>query len=326
MAQLINTLPEVVRPSITLSETGERTFITANTVQVSLQEICNKHITPVFVRDNETVISHVDFIEATQQVVADTFWGERISSPVIRVSHPIKGRTPDAKDKPANQLLEHEQTLFYERMMFMIEVPGILGTVDGNQLSLCIGGVKSYAEDNLYSRSVSNQSFSLFIGFNNQVCCNMCIRTDGHRGELKVKSFDQLHAAINTLVKGYQAEQHLNQLIRLADYTISEQQFAQVVGRSRMYNHLPTEVKKGISPLLFNDTQLTAVCRDYYSDASFCKEADGNINLWRMYNLLTGANKTSYIDRFLDRSVNAYSFVEQIKLTLEGKCANWYLS
>ena len=153
----------------------------------------------------------------------------------------------------------------------------------------------------------------------------MCIRTDGYLGELKVKSSDQLFAAISTLVKGYQAEQHLNQFTRLSNYSISEQQFAQVVGRSRMYNHLPSDVKKDISPLLFNDTQLTAVCRDYFSDASFCKEADG-INLWRMYNLLTGANKTSYIDRFLDRSVNAYSFVEQLRSVIDGTTTSWYLS
>jgi len=326
MESIINNSPDVVRPSIIPSDTEERTFISANTIPTTLLEISDQHIIPVFVRDNETVISQIDFIEATQQVVADTFHGEHICRPVIRVSHPIKGRIPTAKDKPANELLEHERTLFYERMMFMIEVPGILGIVDGNQLSLCIGGVKSHGEDNLYSRSVSEQNFKIFIGFKNQVCCNMCIKTDGYLGDLKVKSYDQLYRAISSLVKSYRADHHLNQLKQLSNYSISEQQFAQVVGRCRMYNHLPCEVKKDISPLLFSDTQLSAVCRDYYRDASFCKEADGTINLWRMYNLLTGTNKTSYIDSFLDRSVNAHSFMEQLRWALDETTTSWYLS
>ena len=33
------------------------------------------------------------------------------------------------------------------------------------------------------------------------------------------------------------------------------------------------------------------------------------INLWKLYNLFTGANKMSYIDTFLDRGVGCQSFV-----------------
>ena len=50
--------------------------------------------------------------------------------------------------------------------------------------------------------------------------------------------------------------------------------------------------------------------------SSFCGDEDGNINLWKLYNLLTG-NKRSYIDIFLDRSVNAFSFSEQLRLRLK---------
>ncbi|GAB3991891.1 hypothetical protein GCM10028807_23360 [Spirosoma daeguense] len=68
-----------------------------------------------------------------------------------------------------------------------------------------------------------------------------------------------------------------------------------------------------------------AVCKDYYRDESFCREADGSINLWRLYNLFTGVNKSSYIDTFLERSVNALQFVEQIRAGLDGHTTNWYL-
>jgi len=66
-------------------------------------------------------------------------------------------------------LLEDEKTLFYERMMFVIEVPSIQAEIGGNKLSLTIGGVKSFTEDNLYQRSGGDQHFKMFIGFQNHV-------------------------------------------------------------------------------------------------------------------------------------------------------------
>lgn len=52
----------------------------------------------------------------------------------------------------------------------------------------------------------------------------------------------------------------------------------------------------------------------------------GNINLWRFYNLLTGANKSSYIDTFLDRTVNALSFTQVLLNSLRTGQYLWYLN
>lgn len=64
---------------------------------------------------------------------------------------------------------------------------------------------------------------------------------------------------------------------------------------------------------------MSAVVKDFYRDESFCRDDSGNINLWKLYNLFTGSNKSSYIDSFLDRSVNAYNFTEQIRWALKGR-------
>jgi len=77
---------------------------------------------------------------------------------------------------------------------------------------------------------------------------------------------------------------------------------------------------------LYGDQQLNVVCKDYYKDASFCKEDDGNINLWKVYNLFTGSNKSTYIDKFLDRSVNALDFAEHLRTTLDNGKPSWFLS
>lgn len=303
-----------------------RSFIQANTVESSFEELKEHHIIPVFIKDNEPVISHTDFIEATEEIVADVFQGERILKPAVRLSHPIKGRIPEAKDKPASALLEHEKTLYYERMAFVIEIPGITDVVGGNSLSLTVGGVKAYNLDNLYNKKGADEHFKVFIGFKNTVCTNLCVWTDGFMNDLKVRSIGQLRGAILSLIQGYNQNHHLYHLKKLPEYSITEQQFALLMGRCRMYQHLPVTVKRDIPSLAFGDSQLGAVVKDYYRDESFCRGGDGAINLWKLYNLFTGVNKSTYIDQFLDRSHNAYTFVEQIRWGLEGKNTNWYLS
>ena len=51
-----------------------------------------------------------------------------------------------------------------------------------------------------------------------------------------------------------------------------------------------------------------------------------NINLWNVYNLFTGANKNSYIDNFLDRSVNATELIQGINNALYGDTKyKWFI-
>lgn len=331
MEQLINNYPAIIRSagqSKTLEKTESNTkaFIEANTIEVGFSNIRDEHIIPVFVKDNEPLISHGDFIDATLDLTADIFHGEQIMKPAVRVSHPIKGRIPEAKDKPAHLLNDWEKTIYYERMMFVIEIPSIYDDIGGNKLSLTIGGVKTYNLDNLYSRNQCDQHFKLFIGFQNKVCTNLCVWTDGYFSDIKVRSIGQLKAAIRMLLEGYNKNYHLSHLKSLTNYSITEQQFAQLVGRCRMYNYLPQELKAEIPPLLFGDQQIGSVVKDFYKDESFCKNPDGTINLWKLYNLFTGANKSTYIDSFLDRSVNAFNLVEQVKYGLDGKANCWYLS
>jgi len=201
-------------------------FIQANTVEVSFEELAHQHIIPVYLKDNEPLISHADFINATMQVVTKTHPGETILSPNIRVSHPIKGRVPDAKNKPAKDLLDHEKTLYFERMMFCIEIPSIYEEIDGNTLSLTVGGVKAFNLDNLYNKKGSDEHFKIFIGFKNTVCTNLCVWTDGYYSDLKVRSIGQLKAGITTLIENYNAVYHMHGLRKLSEYTLTEKQFA----------------------------------------------------------------------------------------------------
>lgn len=222
--------------------------------------------------------------------------------------------------------MEHEKTIYYERMAFSVQIPTLFDTIDGNELVLTFGGVKSYAADNLYSRKGGDEHFSIYIGFQNTVCTNMKIWTDGLMNNIKVRGIGELKMCMEQLLRNYNSSYHLYYMKQLVNFSITEKEFASVIGRCRMYQHLPHASKSKLPALLFGDNQVNAVCKDYFRDKSFCRDENGNINLWRLYNLFTGANKSSYIDTFLERSVNAFDFVENIKHAVEGKSTNWFLN
>lgn len=301
-------------------------FIISNTQEVDFQEVKQKHIIPVFVKDNEPLISHCDFIEAAWEVAAHVYGDGNVSSPSIRVSHPIKGRSPEAKHKRADELTEEEKTLYYERMMFGLEIPCNTATIGGNTLSLFVGGVKAYSEDNLHNKKGVAEHFKAFVGFQNRVCTNLCVSSDGLVADLRVTTMLELHNKLYDMMTNYNAREHLNRLESLPGYQLSEKQFAQLIGRARLYQYLPAEQKKDLPLFTFGDSQINSVCKDYYKDENFCRENDGSISLWKLYNLFTGANKSSYIDGFLNRAANSSSFIHEIARSLDQGKSNWFLN
>lgn len=309
-----------------ISQRLDSPFIEANTEQVELSEVAENHIIPVFVKDNEPLISHSEFIDRAIGIVHHTFEGETVVEPNIRISHPVKGRIPSAKGKPADQLEEHEKTLYYERMAFVIQIPSITQEIKDNELSLTVGGVKAYNLDNLNSRKGTPEHFKIFIGFVNKVCTNLCVWSDGFSETIQVSNGRELEGKIYDLVSSFTYSNKSNMLNRYQNYELTEQQFAQLIGRARLYQYLPSNTKKEISELRLNDTQIATVAKEYYRNDHFAAANDGSINLWDFYNLFTEANKSSYIDTFLDRSVNAYQFTSQIVNALENQDEFWFLN
>ena len=315
-----------VEPSTDIKPVRRLPFIEANTKEVCVGHLKNDCIIPVFSKDNEITISHLRFIETIYDAANEVFRGERVDNPDVRVSHIIKGRIPEAINKPVNQLLESDKTIYYERMMFCIEIPTIHEDIAGNRLNLTIGGVRAYNQENLYSRKTF-EKFKLFIGFKNMVCCNLCVSTDGYKSEIRVMSLGELYRAALELFRNYSMGIHLEQMKRLQDYSVTEAQFAQFLGRSRMYQYLPNSEKKMLPEMLMTDTQINLVTKAYYNDDNFGRSGeDKELPMWKMYNLLTGANKSSYIDSFLDRSINAGELSNGICKALSGEDEySWFI-
>ncbi|MFV0419616.1 MAG: DUF3871 family protein [Dysgonomonas sp.] len=293
-------------------------FIEANTKEASLHHLKHECIVPVFSKDNEVTISHTNFIETVWDAASSFFPNETILQPDIRVSHVVKGRIPEAINKPVSQLLESDKTIYYERMAFCFEVPTIYQDIEGNRLNLSIGGVRALNHENLYSKK-SVEKFKIFIGFKNLVCTNLCVSTDGYKSELRVMSLEELFKHSLLLFQQYNPNRHLQLMSSFQNSYLTEHQFAQLIGKSKLYQCLPNAQKKLLPTMEFGDTHINAVAKAYYNDKNFkIEEGADAINLWKVYNLFTGANKNSYIDNLLDRSLNATDLVEGINRALHG--------
>ncbi|WP_027078859.1 DUF3871 family protein [Maribacter antarcticus] len=300
-------------------------FIEANTQEVSLEHLKNDCIIPVFSKDNETTISHYQFINQAQEAMTRLFPDMGIAVPKVRISHVVKGRIPSAVGKPAKELLAHEKTIYYERCAFIIEVPGMKHTVNGNELNLSIGGVRAYNQENLYSGK-SLEKFKIFIGFKNSVCTNLCISTDGFSNEVRIGSILDLEHQMGPLFSNYNTEQHLGIMVDMSKYKLSERQFAHFIGKLRMYQHLDKTEQKTVFPIALNDSQINNVIKNYYGCPNFGRSPDGSVNLWNLYNMFTEANKSSYIDSNFERNVNAYELVNNLGNSIQNGTSNWLLS
>jgi hypothetical protein len=301
----------------TAKEQKANHFIESNTKEVDLQHLRQDCIVPVFAKDNELTISHAAFVETVWEAANSFFNGESIDKPDIRCSHVIKGRTPEAIHKPVSQLLESDKTIYYERMAFSFEIPTIYETVGGNRLNLCITGVRAYNRENLFSKKTT-EKFSIAIGFRNVVCCNLCTFTDGYRASIEVTNTNDLFRKVLELLHTFNPALHIHLLKALENNFLSEKQFTMLLGKARLYQCLPPSHQKRLPRLLLTDTQINAVAKAYISDENF--GGFGNeLSMWKFYNLLTGANKSSYIDSLLERSLNATELATGINASLKGE-------
>ena len=304
--------------------TSKGSFIEANTEHVTLSHLKSECIIPVY-SDNESSISHAEFIDATKEVMQANFSEARILQPNIRISHVIKGRVPSALGKPVIELKPEEKTIYYQRAAFMIEVPSLTENVNNNSLSLTVGGVRALNQENLFSKR-NLEKFQVFIGYKNMVCTNLCISTDGLKADIRVSSVAELKGKINELIQSFDKDRFLGNMERMSTFTLDELQFAHLIGKMRMYQHLVREEKVGKLALAMNDNQIGTVVKNYYEDANFSRSKDRGISLWNFYNLMTDANKSSYIDSNLERNTNSFEFISGLANSMQNQTENWFLN
>ena len=314
---------EVVEPIEEVKTSGV-SFLDANTNSITLEELTNSCVVPTW-GNQELTISHQDFISCVCDAAKDFYQGESVNTPEIRVSHIVRGRTPDALGKKASELLECEKTQFYQRLAFAFTIPTIYETLNGQRLELCVGGVRNYNDLNLYRTTKGAEKFSVFVGWRVRICSNQILTGDGVRLSMEVMSVRDIYKNVMDLFSSFIPARDLHLMQTLSNTYLTETQFAQIIGRMRMYQALPNNVLRGIPRLLITDSQINSVCRDYYHNETFGVK-DNQISLFDFHNLLTQSNKNSYIDSYLQRAVNATEVSVGINNALHGDSKySWFI-
>ena len=275
--------------------------------------------------NQELTISHQDFISCVHEAASDFYKGETLNSPEIRVSHIVRGRTPDALGKKASELLESEKTQFYQRMAFAFTIPTIYETLNGQKLELCCGGVRNYSDLNLYRQNKGVEKVSIFVGWRVRICSNQILTGDGVKLSIEVMSVGDIYKAAMELFYNFIPAKQLHLMQTLSNTYLTETQFATVIGRCRMYQALPPRLSRSIPNLLITDSQINNVCRGFYNNPDFGGEG-GSISMWNFHNLMTESNKSSYIDSYLQRAVNATDVANGINDALHGDSKySWFI-
>ena len=299
-------------------------FLEANTNAITLEELAEQCVVPTWA-NQELTISHQDFINTVHDAACNVFAGETVNTPEIRVSHIVRGRIPSALGKRSSELLESEKTQFYQRLAFAFTIPSLHECINGQRLELCIGGVRNYSDLNLYRANRGMEKFTIFIGWRVNVCSNQVLTGDGVRLALEVMSIHDLYKSVLELFYSFNLERDIELLQNLTKVRLTETQFAQIVGRMRLYQALPSYQQRRIPKLLITDSQINNVCRDYYNNPNFGAK-NSTISMFDFHNLLTEANKSSYINDYVQRGINATDVTVGICKALQGDSEySWFL-
>ena len=299
-------------------------FLEANTNAITLEELAEQCVVPTWA-NQELTISHQDFINTVHDAACNVFAGETVNTPDIRVSHIVRGRIPSALGKRSSELLESEKTQFYQRLAFAFTIPSLHECINGQRLELCIGGVRNYSDLNLYRANRGMEKFTIFIGWRVNVCSNQVLTGDGVRLCLEVMSIHELYKAVLEVFYSFNLERDIQLLQTLTQVRLTETQFAQIIGRMRLYQALPSYQQRRVPKLLITDSQINNVCRDYYNNPNFGAK-NSTISMFDFHNLLTEANKSSYIDSYVQRGVNATEVTVGICKALQGDSEySWFL-
>jgi len=304
-------------------------FIEGPSNEISMEELTFKNIIPTF-SDNSLTISHQKFIETTRKAAEVIFGGGNVTTAETRCSHPILGRVASAQHLKASELRDDQKTIFYQRLAWIAHITTLTSSINGQQVSLTIGGTRSYAEDKLYARQ-NPQHFRVFIGFRVRVCSNMMLTTDGVSDNLLCMTEADIFQKAFELFNRFNEvkESTLYNLEALHNAWLSQEQFCKIIGRLRLYQALPNTQQKQLPQILLGDSVVNAATKEYIKNPNFgMGPGDGSISCWQLMNLLNEAVKNSYSDLWIERNANCTTFASGIANAINGNDDSycWFLN
>ena len=86
---------------------------------------------------------------------------------------------------------------------------------------------------------------------------------------MEVSNIGELYRNVLDLFNNFNPAKEIHLMQTLSNTSLSESQFAQIIGRCRCYQALPIGYQKSIPKLLITDSQINSVCRDFYHNEAF---------------------------------------------------------
>lgn len=320
-----NTLTDEV-----ITEQPHPNFIEGNTSAITLEDLKTKCIIPSFGMTNELTLSHQEIAESIIKAAAEKYGKTNLTEMEYRVSHPIAGRIPSAIHRKATELLEHEKTLFYQRIAACLTVKSKSRTICGENTDLTIGFVRSYHTTNLYGSKVP-EKITFYIGTKVRVCSNMCLTVNGLRDNIECLTAADVYQNASELIDSYQAnsEQDIESLEGLGQTRINTSQFSMLIGRLRLYQALSTQEQHKLPEILLGDALCNEATRLFVSSRWGLKDGQDSINCFELLQCFNEACKQSYIHNFLPKNANCTELCLNVQRVLEGDHENpysWFLN
>ena len=86
---------------------------------------------------------------------------------------------------------------------------------------------------------------------------------------LEVSNTCDLYRSVLEMFHAYNPAKHIHLMQQLGNACMSEHQFAQILGKMRLYQCLPQGFQKSIPRLLITDTQINSVAKAYIQDENW---------------------------------------------------------
>ncbi len=293
---------------------------------ISLADLKTKCVVPCW-PSGEPCISHPLFIEQIRAAAATVFGTEYLEEPEIRTSHPQRSRNASALEKHISEVSEQERYLWYERMCFCIVISAT-DIINGQETRLIVGGVRAMNNENIRSRR-GIERFKIFISTRVTICSNLCIFTDGTIDKLEVTEASQIYDNAVQLFQNFNPDLNRHRLEMLNQTTMSTEDFSHIVGKLRIYEALSNAKRNELAlpQILLGDQTLNAAVKEFTSNPNFGVGDADSISCWQFLNYLNASCRNSYIDRFIDKQVNAMDLSIGIARALnhEDDSYSWFL-
>jgi hypothetical protein len=280
---------------------GLRLIKAANAKEVSVQELFNC-LVPKNERTNQHIVSQAELATITKDTLSNEY---NIGDATIVGSHFHSMGNATKEDVGG----------WYDRLVCIYDLD-VVQEISDSQLRLTAGFAIDYkSQSKLANNKKNEQVVTMFMGFQNNVCMNMCISSEGISHQLIFSSPSEFAALMKNNVQSYtiQMKRQIELLRSMEGKSMPVNKFEEMLGRELIKSRMGNAQANKLTPL--NSTQWMDVASLTITDRRYrINPEDKSVSAWQAYNLMTEAAKNSQLDSVVSTLSNCTKFVAKVCL------------